>query len=75
MSDKPISDLRRRMIADMTVRSFSDKTQRDYIRHVEALDFSAAPPTLRPTTTCAVTSSRRLSSDLTPDRLFAVFAC
>jgi integrase/recombinase XerD len=34
--DKPISDLRRRMIADMTVRSFSDKTQHDYIRHVEA---------------------------------------
>ena len=26
MSDKPISDLRRRMIADMTIRSFSDKT-------------------------------------------------
>ena len=23
MSDKPISDLRRRMLADMTVRSFS----------------------------------------------------
>ena len=36
MSDKPISDLRRRMIADMTVRTFSDKTQHDYIRHVEA---------------------------------------
>src|ERR1700722_19783384 len=35
MSDKPISDLRRRMIADMTVRSFGDKTQRDYIRHIE----------------------------------------
>src|ERR1700758_3848692 len=33
--DKPISDLRRRMIADMTVRSFSDKTQHDYIRHIE----------------------------------------
>ena len=30
MSDKPISDLRRRMLADMTVRSFSDKTQHDY---------------------------------------------
>jgi hypothetical protein len=29
MSDKPTSDLRRRMIADMTVRSFSDKTQHD----------------------------------------------
>src|SRR6516225_6088947 len=36
MSDKPISDLRRRMIADMTVRSFGDKMQHDYIRHVEA---------------------------------------
>src|ERR1700756_4794504 len=35
MRDKPISDLRRRMIADMTVRSFSDKTQHDYIRHIE----------------------------------------
>src|SRR5271169_5085287 len=35
MSDKPISDLRRRVIADMTVRSFSDKTQQDYIRHIE----------------------------------------
>jgi hypothetical protein len=29
MSDMPISDLRRRMIADMTIRTFSDKTQRD----------------------------------------------
>jgi hypothetical protein len=36
MSDKPIGDLRRRMIADMTIRTFSEKTQRDYIRHVEA---------------------------------------
>jgi hypothetical protein len=36
MSDKPISDLRRRMIADMTIRTFSDKTQRDHIRHIEA---------------------------------------
>jgi hypothetical protein len=29
MSDKPISDLRRRMIADMTIRTFSEKTQRN----------------------------------------------
>jgi hypothetical protein len=36
MSDKPISDLRRRLIADMTIRTFSEKTQRDYIRNVEA---------------------------------------
>ena len=37
MRNKPISDLRRRMIEDMTVRSFSDKTKRGYLRHVEAL--------------------------------------
>lgn len=37
MRAKPISDLRRRMLADMTIRSFSDKTKNDYIRHVEAL--------------------------------------
>ena len=37
MNDKPISDLRRRMLADMTVRSFSDKTKNSYLRHVEAL--------------------------------------
>src|SRR3954469_10509407 len=36
MSNSDISDLRRRMIADMTVRSFGDKTKHDYIRHVEA---------------------------------------
>jgi hypothetical protein len=62
MSDKPISDLRRRMIADMTVRSFSDKTQRDYIRHIETFaDFSAALPIPRAATTSAVSSSHRSS--------------
>jgi len=35
MSDKPISPLRRRMIEDMTVRGFGEKTQGDYIRHVK----------------------------------------
>jgi hypothetical protein len=29
MSDKPIGDLRRRKIADMTIRTFADKAQRD----------------------------------------------
>ena len=29
MSNKPISDLRRRMLADMTIRTFSDKTKHD----------------------------------------------
>jgi len=35
MSQKPISPLRRRMIEDMSVRHFGEKTQTDYIRHVE----------------------------------------
>ena len=37
MSQKPVSDLRRRMLQDMTNRNFSDKTKADYIRHIEAL--------------------------------------
>ena len=37
MNDRPIGDLRRRMIQDMTVRTIGDKTQANYIRHVEAL--------------------------------------
>ncbi len=35
MSATPISPLRRRMIEDMTVRGFGEKTQSDYIRHVK----------------------------------------
>jgi integrase/recombinase XerD len=35
MSEKPISPLRRRMIEDMTVRNFVEKTRNDYIRHVK----------------------------------------
>ena len=34
-SAAPISPLRRRMIEDMTVRGFGEKTQSDYIRHVK----------------------------------------
>jgi hypothetical protein len=37
MSQAPISPLRRRMIEDMTVRGFGEKTQSDYIRHVRRL--------------------------------------
>jgi integrase/recombinase XerD len=37
MTEKAISPLRRRMIEDMTVRSFLEKTQKDYIRHVKNL--------------------------------------
>ncbi len=32
----PISDLRRRLLQDMTNRSFGDKTRHDYIRHIES---------------------------------------
>jgi integrase/recombinase XerD len=34
MSQKPISELRRRMLEDMAVRRFSEATQRNYIRHI-----------------------------------------
>jgi hypothetical protein len=34
MSETPISPLRRRMIEDITVRNFVEKTRSDYIRHV-----------------------------------------
>ena len=60
MSEKPISPLRRRMIEDMTVRNFVEKTRNDYIRHVRHLTFVREPrkipvpmvprqPTRRPT--------------------------
>jgi integrase/recombinase XerD len=35
MHTKPISDLRRRMLEDMAVRRLGEKTQHDYIQHVE----------------------------------------
>jgi hypothetical protein len=35
MSETPISPLRQRMIDDMHVRNFGEKTQKDYIRHVK----------------------------------------
>src|ERR1700732_2998769 len=37
MNGATISSLRRRMIEDMTVRKFVEKTQKDYIRHVKGL--------------------------------------
>jgi site-specific recombinase XerD len=36
MSETPISPLRARMIEDMSVRKFNEKTQNDYIRHVKS---------------------------------------
>lgn len=42
-SAQPISPLRRRMIEDMTVRGFVEKTQSDYIRHVKNLSTFLVP--------------------------------
>jgi integrase/recombinase XerD len=39
MTDQAMSPLRQRMIEDMTVRNFVEKTQKDYVRHVK--DFTA----------------------------------
>ena len=33
---RPVSPLRARMIEDMTVRGFSEKTRNDYVRNVRA---------------------------------------
>ncbi len=50
MSDKPISPLRQRMIEDMTVRNFVEKTRNDYIRHVRTFTafLGRAPDTATP---------------------------
>jgi integrase len=36
LSNRPVSPLRVRVIEDMTVRGFAEKTRQDYVRHVQA---------------------------------------
>src|SRR5438309_11112216 len=36
LPDRRVSPLRIRMIEDMTVRGFTEKTRQDYVRHVQA---------------------------------------
>src|SRR5213078_615024 len=43
MSEKPISPLRQRMIEDMSVRNFGEKTRNDYIRHVRTFTAFSRP--------------------------------
>src|SRR5260370_32767661 len=44
-SDQPVSALRARMIEDMSVRGFAEKTRNDYVRHVRAFAaFIRRPP-------------------------------
>jgi hypothetical protein len=61
MSQKPISPLRRRMIEDMTVRKFAEKTRNDYIRHVKtfARPSSAARPTRERPRICGFSNCTR----------------
>jgi hypothetical protein len=50
MNSETISPLRRRIIEGMTVRKFVEKTQKDYIGHVNCLTISSADrPTPVPT--------------------------
>jgi hypothetical protein len=50
MTLKAISPLRARMIDDMTLRRFGEKTQSDYIRHVKTFTIflGRAPDTAEP---------------------------
>ena len=50
MNQKPISDLRRRLLEDMAVRRLGEKTQHDYIKHVEtfAIFLGRSPDTATP---------------------------
>jgi integrase/recombinase XerD len=48
-SAEAVSPLRRRMIEDMSVRKFGEKTRHDYIRHVESFaKFLGRSPWRRP---------------------------
>jgi integrase/recombinase XerD len=47
-SQRPVSALRARMIEDMTVRGFNERTRSHYVRHVRAFAaLSAGRPTRR----------------------------
>ena len=50
MSEKPISPLRQRLIEDMTVRNFVEKTRNDYIRQVKTFTafLARSPDTATP---------------------------
>src|SRR4029077_14355940 len=50
LPERRVSPLRARMIADMTVRGFTEKTRQDYVRHVHAFAafIGRSPATARP---------------------------
>jgi hypothetical protein len=68
LSDQPVSALRARMIEDMSVRGFSEKTRNDYIRNMRAFAaFTGRSPTRRRRRTCAVSSTTRRNQRLISD--------
>jgi hypothetical protein len=59
-SDRPVSGLRARMIEDVSVRRFSEKTRNDYIRNVRAFAaFVCRSPDTRRRRICAVSSTTK----------------
>jgi integrase/recombinase XerD len=48
MTEQVISQLRRRMIEDMTIRKFAQKTQHDYVRRVKEFRAILSDPPIQP---------------------------
>lgn len=82
---RAISPLRRRMLDEMSIRQFSDKTQADYIRHVVTLTrfIGRAPDTATPDDLRAFQVHQRqagvqppsMNSSVSALRFFFIFAC
>ena len=82
---RPISPLRRRMLDEMSIREFGDKTQADYIRHVETLTrlIGRSPGTATPDDLRAFQARQRatgvqppsMNSAVSALRFFFTFAC
>jgi integrase/recombinase XerD len=82
---RPISPLRRRMLDEMSIRQFGEKTQADYIRHVETFTrfIGRAPDTATPDDLRAFQTHQRASGAQPPSinsavsglRFFFTFAC
>ena len=82
---RPISPLRRRMLDEMSIRQFGDKTQSDYIRHVETLTrcIGRSPDTATPDDLRAFQTRQRatgvqpssMNSAVSALRFFFTFAC
>ena len=71
MSEKTISPLRQRMIEDMSVRNFGEKTRNDYIRHVKTFTafLACSPDTATPEDPTIDGSQRLISTLLSPSRI------